>query len=167
MRDIQPLFLTPNLDDIEVFNGDVNQIAHQHNHNDITVPNLIKAYMPANIQGTFYPVQELDVATVMVKGMLHILCTYVKKPQNSESTYSRAMFSNANLFENAVDRLSKPCPNWLIVKKGTHKHCSPPYRPNATGCKRECREDFMALLVVNVTAPSHGVIKGSSETDFK
>ena len=57
----------PNTDDIKVFIGDAKQTAYQLDHNDTAVLYLIKASMPADMFGTLYPVQELDVAIVMLK----------------------------------------------------------------------------------------------------
>ena len=74
--------------------------------------------MPADIYGTLHPVQEIDVAAVMVRdiyakrpepraatgttlNMYQILKT---KPQSSEVISSKVTFSEGNLFNNAVDK---------------------------------------------------------------
>ena len=58
-----------NTDDIEVFISNVKQTVYQLKHNDIVVLNLISACMLVDIYGNLYPVQELDVTTVIVKGI--------------------------------------------------------------------------------------------------
>ena len=94
----------------------VNQAAHHLSQNDITVMSLIKTCKPADIYGTQYLVQEINVAVAMVKdiytkklephaaigttplSMHHTLNT---KSQNSEGTNPRVTFNEANLFDNA------------------------------------------------------------------
>ena len=66
---------TPGQDDIEAYIRDIKEAAHQLNYNDEAVLHLIKATMPAEIYGTLYNQNDLNVVITMVKDI------YAKKPK--------------------------------------------------------------------------------------
>ena len=68
---------TPGQDDIEVYIRDIKEAAHQLNYNDEAVLHLIKATMPAEIYGTLYNQNDLNVVITMVKDI------YAKKPESA------------------------------------------------------------------------------------
>ena len=66
---------TPGQDDTEAYIRDIKEAAHQLNYNDDAVLHLIKATMPAEIYGTLYNQDDLNVVITMVKDI------YAKKPE--------------------------------------------------------------------------------------
>ena len=58
---------TSGQDDIEACIRDIKEAAHQLNYNDEAVLHLIKATMPAEIYGTLYNQDDLNVVITMVK----------------------------------------------------------------------------------------------------
>ena len=123
---MERLMFSPQTDNVEVLLNDVKQTVCQFNHYDIAIWGLIKSCMHADIYGTLYQAQDLDVAVAMVKdiddkksehttairttpfSMYHSSRT---NPQKSEGANPRDIFSETSLFYNAVDRLVKQCPN--------------------------------------------------------
>ena len=67
---------TPGQDDIEAYIRDIKEAAHQLNYNEEAVLHLIKATMPAEIYGTLYNQNDLNVVITMVKDI------YAKKPES-------------------------------------------------------------------------------------
>ena len=68
---------TPGQDDIEAYIRDIKEAAHQLNCNDEAMLHLIKATMPAEIYGTLYNQNDLNVVITMVKDI------YAKKPEST------------------------------------------------------------------------------------
>ena len=66
---------TPGQDDIEAYNRDVKEAAHQLNYNDDAVLHHIKATMLSEIYGTLYNQHDLNTVITMVKDI------YAKKPE--------------------------------------------------------------------------------------
>ena len=71
---------TPGQDDIEAYIRDIKEAAHQLNYNDEAVLHLIKATMPAEIYGTLYNQNDLNVVITMVKDI------YAKKPESANQS---------------------------------------------------------------------------------
>ena len=118
--------LNNHTDDIYVFISGVKQTAHQLNHNDIGILNLIEACIPADIFDTLYPVHEVDVAAAMLKDIyakkpepraptgttpFSIHCSLKTKLQMSQGTSPRVTFSEAAFLTMQWTIFVKQCPN--------------------------------------------------------
>ena len=71
---------TPGQDDIKAYVRDIKEAAHQLNYNDEAMLHLIKATMPAEIYGTLYNQNDLNVVITMVKDI------YTKKPESANQS---------------------------------------------------------------------------------
>ena len=78
---------TPGQDDIEAYIRDIKEAAHQLNYNDDAVLRLIKATMPAEIYGTLYNQDDLNVVITTVKDI------YAKEPEPANPPRYRRLIS--------------------------------------------------------------------------
>ena len=75
------------------------------------------------------------------------------KTENSNGTSPRITFSEASLFDNAVDKLSKAMSKLTHVQKG-NKPYQPPYKPYVTDIRTGqdmAGEDFIDLPALDMT----------------
>ena len=132
---------TPGQDDIEAYIRDIKEAAHQLNYNDEAMLHLIKATMPAEIYGTLYNQNDLNVVITMVKDI------YAKKPESTNhsgatgvssapftlmkapnGTSKRVHFQADESLSDRIDRLTDTLYRMDMDGKSVRK----PYKPYIT-----------------------------------
>ena len=142
---------TPGQDDIEAYIRDIKEAAHQLNYNDEAMLHLIKATMPAEIYGTLYNQNDLNVVITMVKDI------YAKKPESTNhsgatggssapftlmkapnGTSKRVHFQADESLSDRIDRLTDTLYRMDMDGKSVRK----PYKPYITSPRRRGRGGF-------------------------
>ena len=142
---------TPGQDDIEAYIRDIKEVAHQLNYNDEAMLHLIKATMPAEIYGTLYNQNDLNVVITMVKDI------YAKNPESANQpgatrgssapftlikapngTSKRIHFQADKSLSDRIDRLTDTLYRMDIDSKPVRK----PYKPYITSPRRRGRGGF-------------------------
>ena len=142
---------TPGQDDIEAYIRDIKEAAHQLNYNDEAVLHLIKATMPAEIYGTLYNQNDLNVVITMVKDI------YAKKPESANQsgatggssapftlikapngTSKRVHFQADESLSDRIDRLTDTLYCMDVDSKPVRK----PYKPYITSPRCRGRGGF-------------------------
>ena len=148
---MEELSFTPGQDDIEAYIRDIKEAAHQLNYNDEAMLHLIKATMPAEIYGTLYNQNDLNVVITMVKDI------YAKKPESTNhsgatggssapftlmkapnGTSKRVHFQADESLSDRIDRLTDTLYRMDMDGKSVRK----PYKPYITSPRRRGRRGF-------------------------
>ena len=137
---------TPSQDDIEAYNRDVKEAAHQLDYNDEAILHLIKVTMPSEIYGTLYNQHNLNTVITMVKDI------YAKKPEVANppvatggatapftlikapnGTNKRVHFQGDESLSDRIDRLTDVLYKIDMDGKPNKK----PYKPYITNPRRQ------------------------------